>query len=92
MNSSPEDAQQGRDRAQSAQTSTESGFPGQPGGYVAGMSPLEHFIDEVEVSITDAVDAMDDEETARLYAEVLDVEQRLEALRDALTVLATARF
>jgi len=55
------------------------------------MSPLENFIDEVEVSITDAVDAMDDEESARLYAELLDVEQRLGALRDALTVLATAR-
>jgi len=52
------------------------------------MSPLDHFIDEVEVSITDAVDDMDDAETARLYAEVLDVEQRLEALRDALAVLA----
>jgi hypothetical protein len=56
------------------------------------MSPLEQFIDEVEVSITDTVDALDDEETARLYAEVLDVEQRLEALRDALTVLAAAQF
>ncbi|HEV8626157.1 MAG TPA: hypothetical protein VG034_17020 [Acidimicrobiia bacterium] len=61
-------------------------------GYPAGMSPLEQFIDEVEVSITDTVDALDDEETARLYAEVLDVEQRLEALRDALTVLAAAQF
>jgi hypothetical protein len=56
------------------------------------MSPLEQFIDEVEVSITDAVDGMDDEETARLYAEILDVEQRLEALQDALAVLAAARF
>jgi hypothetical protein len=55
------------------------------------MSPLEEFIDDVEVSITDAVDSLDDEESARLYAEVLDVEQRLDALRDALTVLA-ARF
>jgi hypothetical protein len=55
------------------------------------MSPIEEFIDEVEVSITDAVDSLDDEETARLYAEVLDVEQRLDALRDALTLLATAR-
>ena len=61
-------------------------------GYPRSMSPLEQFIDEVEVSITDAVDDMDDAETARLYAEVLDVEQRLEALRDALDVLATARF
>ena len=55
------------------------------------MSPLEQFIDEVEVSITDAVDALDDQDSARLYAEVLDFEQRLDALRDALTVLAAAR-
>ncbi|HKY78002.1 MAG TPA: hypothetical protein VJS45_17845 [Acidimicrobiia bacterium] len=55
------------------------------------MSPIEQFIEEVEVSISDAVDALDDEESARLYAEVLDVEQRLEALRDALDVLAAAR-
>jgi hypothetical protein len=56
------------------------------------MSPIEEFIDEVEVSITDAVDALGDEEMARLYADILDVEQRLDSLRDALTVLATARF
>ena len=56
------------------------------------MSPLEEFIDEVEISITDTVDSLDDEESARLYAEVLDVEQRLEALRDALDVLAAPRF
>ena len=56
------------------------------------MSPIEQLIDEVEVSITDAVDNLDDAETARLYAVVLDVEQRLEALRDALTVLAGARL
>jgi hypothetical protein len=61
------------------------------GGYLPTMSPIEEFIDEVEVSITDAVDALDDEESARLYAEVLDVEQRLEALRDALDVLAAVR-
>ena len=54
------------------------------------MSPIEEFIDEVEVSITDAVDALDTQESARLYAEVLDFEQRLEALRDALTVIAAA--
>jgi hypothetical protein len=56
------------------------------------MPPIEDFIDEVEVSITDAVDALDDEESARLYAEVLDVEKRLEAIRDALNVLAAARL
>jgi hypothetical protein len=55
------------------------------------MPPIQEFIDEVEVSITDAVDALDDAESARLYSEVLDVEQRLEALRDALDVLAGAR-
>ena len=68
------------------------GFPAAEGGYPCGMSPLEEFIDDVEVSITDAVEELDDEESARLYAEVLDVEQRLEALRDALNVLAAARF
>ena len=52
------------------------------------MSPLEQFIGDVEVSIIDAVDALGTDESARLYAEVLDVEQRLEALFDVLTVLA----
>lgn len=51
------------------------------------MPPIEEFIDEVEVSISDAVGALDDEQSARLYAEVLDMEQRLEALRDVLHVL-----
>jgi hypothetical protein len=55
------------------------------------MSPLEQYIDEIEISITDAVDSLDEEESARLYAEVLDIEQRLDALRDALTVLAEHR-
>lgn len=78
--------------AQSARNSLRvvSGY--ESGGYPLGMPPIEQFIDEVEVSITDAVDALDDEESARLYAEVLDVEQRLEALRDALNVLAAARL
>ncbi len=70
---------------------TQRGLRHRPTGYAWGMSPLEQFIDEVEISITDAVDSLDDEESARLYAEVLDVEQRLDALRDALTVLAAAR-
>ncbi len=56
------------------------------------MSPLEEFIDEVEVSITDAVDALDDRDSARLYADVLDFEQRLEALRDAVNMLAAAQL
>lgn len=62
------------------------------GGYPQGMPPIQEFIDEVEVSIIDAVDALDDEQSARLYAEVLDVEQRLEALRDALNVVTAARL
>jgi hypothetical protein len=61
------------------------------GGYPPTMPPIERLIDEVEISITDAVDALDDAESARLYAEVLDFEQRLEALRDALDILAAAR-
>jgi hypothetical protein len=58
------------------------------GGYLPDMAPFEEFVDELEVSITDAVDALDEEESARLYAEVLDIEQRLGALNDALSVLA----
>jgi hypothetical protein len=52
------------------------------------MSELEAFISEVEVSIVDSVDTLGDEETAVLYAVALDLEQRLDALRDALSVLA----
>ena len=55
------------------------------------MAEFEELIDDVEVSITDAVDSLDEEESAQLYAEVLDLEQRLDALRDALAVLATSR-
>ena len=60
-------------------------------GYPENMSPFEEFVGEVEVSITDAVDSLDPQETARLYAEVLNMEQRLDALSDALAVLATQR-
>jgi hypothetical protein len=70
---------------------TQRGFPVGFLGYRQSMSPLEQFIDEVEVSISDAVDALDPEATARLYAEVLDLEQRLDALSDVLTVLASSR-
>jgi hypothetical protein len=62
-----------------------------PTGRPPGMSPLEELIDDVEVSISDSIDSLDDDESARLYAEILDVEQRLGALRDALTLLAAAR-
>jgi predicted DNA-binding transcriptional regulator len=55
---------------------TQRGFPVGFLGYRQSMSPLEQFIDEVEVSISD---------------EVLDLEQRLDALSDVLTVLASSR-
>jgi len=61
------------------------------GGYLSAMSPFEDFITEVEVRIIDSVDSMDDDDAALLYAGVLNVEQRLDALRDALTLLATAQ-
>jgi hypothetical protein len=66
-------------------------FPGGRRGYERAMSPFEELIDLVEVSIIDSVDSLDDVDAARLYAEVLDAEQRLDALRDALTLMAAAR-
>lgn len=76
---------------QGAHICTESGFWGGVAGYPSDMSPFDAFVDEVELSITDAVDSLNPEETARLYADVLDMEQRLEALYDALTLLAAER-
>jgi hypothetical protein len=55
------------------------------------MSPFEEFIDEVEVSIVDSVDSLNADDAARLYADVLNAEQRLDALCDALNLLAAAR-
>lgn len=62
-----------------------------PGGYPFAMSPLEEFIAEVEVTIVDSVDTMSDDQAALLYAGVLDFEQRLDALRDALDLIAAAQ-
>jgi hypothetical protein len=59
------------------------------GGYAPGMSDFEMFLNEVEVSITDSVQVLDQQEAAQLYAGILDVESRLDALRDALTLLST---
>jgi hypothetical protein len=55
------------------------------------MSPFEEFIDDVEISIVDSVDSLSADDAAKLYAEVLDAEQRLDALRDALALLGPAR-
>jgi hypothetical protein len=61
------------------------------GGYPTGMSELEQFISDVEVSIVDSVDSLGEQEAAVLYAGVLDFEKRLDALRDALTLMAVGR-
>jgi hypothetical protein len=55
------------------------------------MTPFEDFVGDVEISIIDSVDALDPDDAAKLYAEVLDAEQRLDALRDVLAVLAAGR-
>ena len=55
------------------------------------MSPFEDFIDEVEISIADSVDSLSTDDAAKLYAEILDAEQRLDALQDALALLTSAR-
>jgi hypothetical protein len=55
------------------------------------MSDLERFITDVEVSIVDRVDSLRDDEAALLYVGVLDAEQRLDALRDALVLLGGRR-
>ena len=54
------------------------------------MPEFETFIDEVEVVISDSLDSLSGEESARLYADILDVEQRLNALQDALSLLASS--
>ena len=58
-------------------------------GYPSGMSEFELFLNEVEVSITDSVQVLDEQEAAQLYAGILDVESRLDALMDALTLLSS---
>jgi len=61
------------------------------------MSPHEEIItigeliDEVEVSIIDSLGSLTDDDAARLYAEVLNAEQRLDALSDALALLSSGR-
>jgi len=51
-------------------------------------SPFDDFVDEIEICITDSVESLSPDDAAKLYAEILDAEQRLDALRDALAVLA----
>jgi hypothetical protein len=53
-------------------------------------SPFDQLVGEIEISITDSVDSLNAEDAARLYAEILDTQQRLGALRDVLAILETA--
>ena len=55
------------------------------------MSPFEEFVDDAEISIVDSIDSLNADDAAKLYAEVIDAEQRLAAIRDALALLSTAR-
>src|SRR5436309_1786113 len=50
------------------------------------MSPFEDFVDEVEISITESVESLSPDDSTQLYAEILDAEQRLDALRRPLGV------
>ena len=49
---------------------------------------LHDLMAELEISIVDTVDRLSDAELNLLYVEVLDVEQRLGALHDALALVA----
>jgi hypothetical protein len=49
---------------------------------------LHDLIGELEISIVDTVDRLNDAELNLLYVEVLDVEQRLATLHDALALVA----
>jgi hypothetical protein len=48
------------------------------------MTDLSDLIAELEVSVVDTVDRLNDAELNLLYVEMLDVGQRVAALRDAL--------
>ena len=49
---------------------------------------LRDLIADVEVSIVDAVDRLNQAEMGLLYVGVLDMEQRIHALHDALVLVA----
>ena len=49
---------------------------------------LQDLIADVEISIVDAVDRLSEAERGRLYVGVLDMEQRVHALHDALALVA----
>ena len=49
---------------------------------------LQDLIADLEVSITDAVDRLNQAERDLLYVDVLDLEQRINALHDAFALVA----
>ncbi|MGH9040998.1 MAG: hypothetical protein ACRDZ3_12280 [Acidimicrobiia bacterium] len=49
---------------------------------------LQELINDLEVSIVDTVDRINDAELNLLYVAVLDLEQRIETLHDALAMVA----
>ena len=51
-------------------------------------SELQDLIADLEVSIVDTVERMNDAELNLLYVAVLDLEQRVETLYDALAMVA----
>ena len=68
---------------------TLSGFGRLGSGYSATMSTdLQDLIADVEVSIIDAVDRLSQAERGLLYVGVLDLEQQVHALHDALALVA----
>ena len=62
-----------------------AGFRGHRPDMTTDLSDL---IADVEVSIVDTVDRLNDAELNLLYVDVLDVEQRLAVLYDALALVA----
>jgi hypothetical protein len=51
-------------------------------------SELQDLMSDLEVSLVETVARLDQEEMALLYVGVLDLEQRVEALHDALASVA----
>ncbi len=49
---------------------------------------LQELIADLEISIVDTVDRINDAEFNLLYVAVLDLEQRIETLHDALAMVA----
>ncbi|MGH8991061.1 MAG: hypothetical protein ACRDYV_06330 [Acidimicrobiia bacterium] len=49
---------------------------------------LQELINDLEISIIDTVEQIDEAELALLYVGVLDLEQRMAALHDALAMVA----